>query len=181
MPEKNNTMKIVISTAVLLILAAVFIVSIADQTAVNTQKTHIADESFNINTLGCYQNGQVNESLTAACNLTVANAPTSWKQEDCPLTGIVVTNATGTALTLDTDYRVWDSIGIIEMLNTTDTNSTALSTNVTLIDYTYCGDNYVASSWGRSVLGVNVGLYAVAILIAAALVVYLLFGKKEYD
>ena len=181
MPEKN-TMKIVISTAVLLILAAVFITSIADQTAVNTQKTVVTDEAYNLTTIGCYQAGQVNSSQgDEDCNITVTYAPTSWNQEDCPLTSVVVENDTGTlTLTLDTDYSVTASTGTIRMLNTTSTNLTSMGDDV-LITYTYCGDNYVSSSWGRDVLNVNVGLYAVAILIAAALVVYLLFGKKEDD
>jgi len=179
MPEKNNTMKVLISTAVLLILTAVFITSIADQTTVNTERTHIYNESNSV--ASCLvQNvaGGWNISSTG-CQINLTNAPTGWKQEDCQLTNIVVYNSTGTELTLTTDYTPSASTGTITILDTADTVN--LTTNITYVDYDYCGDNYVSSSWGRSVLGVNVGLYAVAILIAAALVVYLLFGKKEFD
>lgn len=182
MPEKNNTIKIMISTAVLLLLATVFIISIADQTSVNTEKTVVTDETYNLTTIGCYEAGQVNYSnYDEDCNITLTYAPTSWKQEDCPLTNVVVKNDTGTlTLTLDTDYYVVASTGTISMLNTTSTNVSSMGDDV-LITYEYCGDNYVSASWGRSVLGINVGLYAIAILIAAVLVVYSLFGKKEDD
>jgi len=179
MPEKNNTIKIIVSTAVLLILAAVFITSIADQTAVNTERTHIYNESHSV--AGCLipsVSSGWNISSTG-CQINLTYAPTGWKQEDCQLTNIVVYNGTGTALTLTTDYTPSASTGTVTLLDTTSTLN--LTANTTYVDYDYCNDNYVSSSWGRSVLGVNVGLYAVAILIAAALVVYLLFGKKEFD
>jgi len=180
--EKNNNTKTLITFAILLILGAVLIAVIADQTNLNTQKTTSTDESYNLNT-SCYAGGEVNESDTD-CNITVTYAPTGWEQQDsdCYLSGVVVTNATGTALTLDTDYVVYPSTGVIQMLNTTDTNSTSLVTNVTLIDYAYCGDGYMADSWGRSVLNTNVGLFATVLLIAGAALIYLLFGKdKDYN
>lgn len=178
MPEKNNTMKILISTAVLLILAAVFISSIADQTAVNTQRTNVLNESHNLaDCVTLSASGGWN--VSSSCTITPTYAPTGWKQEDCQLESIVVYNGTGTAVTLTTDYTVTATTGVIQLIDTSALVN--LTGNNTYIDYDYCADNYVSSSWGRSVLGVNVGLYAVAILIAAALVVYLLFGKKEFD
>lgn len=180
--ENNKTIITLVSFAVLFILGSVFIASIAGQTLLNTQKTSVADESYNLNTISCYSNGQVNTSK-AACNITVTNAPTGWKQEDsdCYLSGVVVTNATGTALTVGTDYKVYASTGIIQMLNTTSTNTTNLVSNVTLIDYSYCGQGYMADSWGRTVLNTNTGLFSVVLLVGAAAVIYLLLGKKEED
>lgn len=178
MPEKNNVMKIMISTAVLLILAAVFITSIADQTAVNIQRTSILNESHNLDS--CVINAEDGGwNVSTDCTITPIYAPTGWKQEDCQLESIVVYNGTGTAVTLTTDYTVTSTTGIIQLIDTSALVN--LTGNNTYIDYDYCGDNYVSSSWGRKVLGVNVGIYAVAILIAAALVVYLLFNKKEED
>jgi hypothetical protein len=140
----------------------------------------VTDESYNLHTLGCYEGGQVNGTTDADCNLTVAYAPSGWKatDTDCYLSDVVVTNATGTAYTLNTDYKVFEITGIIQMLNTSTTET---PNNVTLIDYKYCGDSYMADSWGRSVLNVNVGLFAIAILIAAVTIVYLLFGNKKDD
>lgn len=177
---KETDIKVLISFAVLFILGAVFVSVVADQTNINTQKLTVLDETTNLST-SCYSDGQVDET-SADCNITVTYAPTGWEQtdSDCYLSGVVVSNATGTALTLDTDYMVYSSTGVIQMLNTTSTNSTNLGDSV-LVDYSYCGEGYVADSWGRSVLNTNVGLFAIVLLIAGAVLVYLLFGKEKYD
>ena len=176
MDEKKITV-LFVSTFILVLLAIAFLTSISEQTSLSTEKTKVADESYNLTGEGCYAGGQVNES-DSDCNLTVTNAPTGWKAVDCALTSVVVTNTTGTTLTSGTDYNVYASTGVVQMLNTTDTDVESLGNNV-LIDYSYCGDSYVNSSWGRSILGVNVGLFAVAILIAVVLLVYVLFDKKK--
>ena len=177
--KKDNTMKVLITTFVVALLAVVFLSSLAEQTNVVTTKLTTSDESYNLTGIGCYSAGQVN-GTDADCAITVTNAPTSWEQEDCPLTSVVVTNTTGTALTLDTDYTLSASTGVVTMLNTTSTNLTNMGNNV-LIDYQYCGSNYLNSSWGRSILGVNAGLYAIAILILVVAAVYLLLGRKSDD
>lgn len=179
MEKKDKTISILITFGVLFLLGAVFISVLSDQTLTTTQKTTVTDESYNLTALSCYVSGTVNESAPG-CILTTTYAPTSWKQEDCPLTSVVVSNSAGTALTLDTDYSVAASTGVVSMLNTTSTNSTNLGETV-LIDYSYCGDNYMNSSWGRSLLGVNAGLLAVALLAAGAGLVYLLYGRKFDD
>lgn len=182
--EDNKTTKTLITFAVLFILGAVLIAVIADQTLINTEKDSVADETYNLSSRGCYVSETVNTS-DSDCNITVTYAPTGWEQEDtdCYLSGVVLTNSTGTVLTADTDYKVFSSTGIIQMLNTTSTTATALGGGgITLVDYSYCGDGYLADSWGRSVLNVNVGLFAVVLLIGAAALVYYLFGKdRDYD
>lgn len=182
--EKDNTVKVLITFAVFFILGAVLIAVIADQTIETTQKTSVSDESYNLTALGCMQGGQVNGSTDANCNITVTYAPTGWKLEDtdCALSSVSVTNYTGTALTLDTDYTLDSTTGLIAMLNTTSTEATALGGGgVVKVDYAYCGEGYLAESWGRSVLNVNVGLFAIVLLLGGAAVVYLLFGNKKDD
>lgn len=173
--EKTSSMKVMITAFVVLILAIAFLTSIADQTSTVTSKENIADETTNLAT-SCYASGLVNES-NSDCNITVTNYPTSWRIEDCPLDDVVVSNATGTLLTLDTDYHLFASSGIVQMLNTAETNSTNLG-NV-LVDYSYCGDSYMNSSWGRTILGTNVGIYALAVLIIIIAAAYLLLNRKE--
>lgn len=181
MAEKNKTVTILVTTMIVVVLAVAFLSSIADQTALNTQKTPVADETYNLTAVDCYIGGEVNES-SPNCALTVTYAPTGWKatDSDCYLSDVVVTNTTGVALTLDTDYTLDATNGIVTMLNTTDTNETTLNGDV-LIDYSYCGDSYIAESWGRSILNTNVGLFAIAILLAVVLIVYILLGKKEEE
>ena len=123
----DKTVITLVSVSVLVILAIAFLSSISEQTLNTTQKTDITDESFNLTALSCYASGQVNES-SDNCVLTVENAPSGWKsyESDCYLSSVVVTNATGTALTESTDYTLNESAGTVTMLNTTSTNSTNL-------------------------------------------------------
>lgn len=173
---EQNTMKILISTFVVLLLALAFVVSIADQTSNATEKTQVLLESHDATT--CFvsdgTDDQVNEG-DAACVLTLTNAPTSWKIEDCPLAEVVVTNGTAVDVwTVDTDYTLSASAGTITLLNTTATEHVNGETNNTVTSYTYCGDSYMNASWGRNILGVNVGIYALAILLVAIGAAYLL-------
>ncbi len=176
---QDKTLMTLVSVTVLVILAVAFLASISDQTLLNTQKLKVSDESFNLTALSCYADGEVNES-SSNCVLTTTYAPTGWKatESDCYLSSVVVTNATGTALTLDTDYTLDSDAGTVTMLNTTDTNATGLG-EVALVDYEYCSDNYMPQSWARSVLNTNVGLYVIAILLAVVGIVYLLLGKRD--
>ena len=48
------------------------------------------------------------------------------------------------------------------MLNTTDTRRGDF--NDTYISYAYCGDNYLNSAWGRTVLNLVAGFFALALL-----------------
>lgn len=173
---ENKEFKWFVSGFVVLILAIAFIASLATQTSTVTDKTVVSGESYNLST-SCYASGQVNTS-NSACNYTVTNYPTGWQVDECPLTNVVVTNNTGTVLTLDTDYHLFTSSGVVQFLNTTSTNSTKLG-SVAKVDYKYCGPGYLNSSWGRSVLSTNVGLYALAILIFIVGVVYLILELKK--
>jgi len=179
---------VIITAFVLVVLAVAFLVAISDQTNVVTTKTSVASESHDTsaglklaNILGLDYTAthvQVNISNTGS-NLTVTNAPTSWKTEDCPLTNVVVTNGSGTVYTLNTDYTLDAVNGKVALLNTTATQHLATESNSTLVSYTYCSNGYVNSSWGRSLLGVNIGLYAIAVLVIAVGLVYLLLNRKE--
>jgi len=177
--EKSSTIKVLISAMVLIILAVAFLTAIADQSNLSTQRTLIDDETHNLATCVSVTDAEgweINES-NSACNITVTNAPTGWKQEDCQLGVVVVENGTGTALTLDTDYAVFADTGIIQMLDTTATEN--LTGNNTYLDYSYCGDGYVSQSWGRTVLDTNVGIYAIAVLVIVVLLVYTLLKREE--
>lgn len=178
---ENRDLKVFVSLFVVLLLAVVFVSTLATQSNSVTTKTTVSAESHNLATLGCVvanaDGGQVNAS-SSNCNVTLTNAPTSWKKTDCPLTSVVVSNGTtGQTFTLNTDYYLFASTGVVQFLNSTGTQ--AGHANATVTAYNYCGTGYLNSSWGRSVLGVNVGLFAVAILLVAAGVVYYLLEEKK--
>jgi len=170
---ENKNINLLIGGFVTLLIGITLIGTIATQSNVVTDKTQIYDETFNLFSSGCYNVtgnplGQVNGTEDSNCNFTLANVPTTqWKMDDCPLASVIVTNATGTtALTLNTDYLLFTSTGIIQMLNSTLTQGDYLGpTNTTLVDYTYCADDYLNASWGRSILNIVSGFFAIALLI----------------
>ncbi len=162
MEQKN--IQLLILAFVFLVVGSALIVSIASSTNAVVDKNTALDESHDISggIIGDLQ--EVNESNVAS-NITVTYAPSGWKINDCPLTNVVVENSsagTYTALSEGTDYNLFASTGIIQMLNTTKTDGGDF--NTTYVSYTYCGDDYLNSSWGRAVITTVPGFFALALL-----------------
>jgi hypothetical protein len=155
------------------ILAVSFIIAIAGLTQEKTNLTTVTNELVNI-APARLASGVINTTYP----FTVTNAPTGWKQQDCPLTSVVYGNST-TDYTLTTDYTFTASTGVLLLKNTAVVNNS--DTNSTYIDYKYCGNGYVDSSWGRTVLNTNVGLYAVAILIIVVGLVYYYLKNQDLE
>lgn len=198
MAKEENHLKAIITGFVLVVLALAFIVSISEQTNTTITKTYVSGESQG--GVGCWVRVNMSEETEAGpilaqvnetdgqfsdgdCNITLSNAPTGWKSEECVLTDVVLTNNTGDLkYTLDTDYVLDTTNGVVSLINTTTTSHWLNLSNNTLVSYYYCPDSYVVSSWGRTILGTNVGIYAIAILLVVIYLVYtLLEKKKEYE
>lgn len=174
MPKEEKQTSVYVTAFITVLLAIAFISAIANLTQTSTAKTSVANEV--IDGTSAKVGPHFNESVNLG---PVVNYPTGWKIEDCPLANIVVTNASGTELTVTTDYTLSTTTGILNLKNTTATQAGFKADNNTLIDYTYCGTGYVNSNWGRTILNTNVGLYAIAILIIGVALVYLLLNRKD--
>lgn len=165
---------------VFLIIGIALIGAIATSTNVAIDKINVDYESHDISDAMFNDSASgwdVNESL-AASYITVANNPLGWKSADCPLTGVTVENSsdgTYTAVVLDTDYNLDASTGVIHILNTSDTDEEDF--NTTYISYTYCADDYLNSSWGRSVLATVPGFFALALLGVSLWLFYQVFSS----
>ena len=153
---------------VAILLGVVLLGAIATGVLAVTDKEIVYDEQFDLVALTCVNAtaGGIYNNTFAPCNLTVANAPTvgTWKEDDCPIASVVVTNTsagTYAALTSGTDYILYASAGIIDMENTT---STQTFTNDTYITYSYCGDDYLNQAWSRTVLNLIAGFFALAVM-----------------
>jgi len=175
MEQKN--VALLVGAFVALLIGVVLIGTIASSTNAVTEKTIASAETTNLYGNGCWHVsssvGQVNGTEDVNCNITVTNAPTGWRTESaegCGIGSVIVTNSSGNALTVDTDYRVFAYSGIIQMLNTTKTSSAATGLgplNTTLVYYDYCGTDYVNSSFGRSATDLIAGFFALALLIVS--------------
>lgn len=130
--------------------------TIIDRQYEATQKIAISNETHNLTS--CYGDPgdsgvfQVNESV-AACNFTVDTwYPTGdWRasESQCDIGNVVVYNGTAGTLTLSTDYNLYAGSGIIQFLNTTDTDD--FDGNNTFFAYDRCGEGYNKDSGARGV------------------------------
>ena len=156
---------------VALIIGVALIGSVATQTNLATDKLVIANGAHDISAARNASSGtDINESDPDSY-VTVTNYPSGWKITDCPLTSVVHGNAS-VHFTLGSDYTVVLSTGIIHVLETSVTGN---STNATLADYTYCGDDYLNSGWGRSIIGLIAGFFAIALLGVSLFMFYNIF------
>lgn len=143
---------------VTLLLGAVLIGTVATNGLAVTDKKVISNE---VEAFTPVNAGDINTTEVH----TVTNAPTSWKVNDCPLTSVAIKNASGgTALTDTTDYTLTASAGTFLLKNTTTTVAMIGADNNTYVDYTYCGDDYMNLTWGRTLINLVAGFFALAIL-----------------
>ena len=169
----DSQMNNLITGFIFMIIAVIFVGILAGSAVDTWSKTISTDETMDISTARV---GLSEINITSPANdFTVANPPTGYKQVECPIESVTLTNDTGTVFTLTTDYTVADSTGIITILNSTAMQNSL--TNTTLVDYTYCSDNYVTLSWGRTAITVTYGLFAIGALGIALWFFYSIFKE----
>jgi len=157
--ENNNVAKIIVGFF-MIILGVVLIASVANSSDAVTSKVNIVNETIDLSTARDEGGNGIN--ITSS-NYTVTNAPTSWKVTECPISGVLYGNATADWAS-GTDYNFYAASGILQVLNSTITGTESIGTNDTYVDYTYCPDSYVNIAWGRSVLNLVAGFFALAIM-----------------
>ena len=152
----DNTGKLV-AAFVMIILGVVLISVIADTSSLVTDTLNV-NETLTVGTYGA------KSTLNTTDEIQLANAPTGWKQAECPITSLVIYNNTGVKLTLTTDYTFTASNGSILFVNTSVINHTFSGSNDTNVGYTYCADGYLTQAWSRSILDLVAGFFALGIL-----------------
>jgi len=155
----NSSASKLIAAFVLLIIGIVFVGQVAVIGSGVTSKVGVGNEVIDYTTAFQESSDQINETIT----FTVANNPTGWKVNDCPLTGITLTNSSGSAWTSGTDYTFTASTGTFIIKNTINTNIT--TTNQTYVGYQYCGDDYMNLTWGRTGINLVSGFFALTMLL----------------
>ena len=156
----GTTQKLVLAFVTLL-LGVILIGTVAQGALDRTTKAIVTDEAASLTS--CYTGDlQVDES-SANCNFTVTNAPTGWIQtENLDLENVVVDNGTGTPLTVTTDYNLFADTGIIQFKNTTATDDSV--GNATTFSYEYYRSDYMNLTWGRTLLQLISGFFAIALV-----------------
>lgn len=175
--KAQTAMGVIIFLAIGILFGLAIFQQIVDTQSELTNLGTITDEVTNLTAVGCYDaSGVVNES-NSACNITVSKWYPSgdWRRSEsaCYLSNVVVSNATGTALVLNTDYRIDSDSGIIVMLNTDATNKTNLGENA-LIDYSYCREGYNKDSSSRGIARM------ISVFSALAILAFSVIGIKRW-
>jgi hypothetical protein len=182
----ETTNKIILG-AISILIAVILITIVADQMSSNVSVTEVLNKSVDLSSAKI--NGKltsVNQAIFIAvpeAYNTTADPKRQWKIDtsDCGFTLEAARNATaGTdgTLLVNTDINM-SSKGYIALTNTTRTGNATATDNLTYIDYTYCSDNYVASSWGRAVMKVALGLIAVLILAMGIGLLYQVYEEAK--
>jgi len=109
-------------------------------------------------------------NTTATATLTNGYATTDWQYDDCSIAVTLLALNNGTAATVTTDYIVGGN-GEINLTNA-DFWWTESASNTTYITYTYCQDEYMTLSWGRTLLGIVPGFFAIALLMVSLALFY---------
>lgn len=146
-----------------IIIGLAFIPMIFNTQSEMTTKLVSTNESVTI--LGLTDGNSVNDTK----NYAIANVPSGWKIAQCPITGFTLTNSSGDAFTVTTDYTVDATYGNFTMVNNTDTITIIQDGgNETLIGYTHCADGYNTGSGSRGVARL-IGLFSAFVLLAFVL------------
>jgi hypothetical protein len=145
-----------------LIIGIAFLVAIAEQQSILTDKSVISNQSIST-TLAYEEAEEVNETI----KFTIYSQ-SDWKKIDCPLTSVVMRNGVGDTLTLTTDYVLNASEGTFTLVNTTSTVPSK-TLNLTYADYTFCQDGYNTDASSRGIGRLPTLFFALALLAFAAL------------
>lgn len=148
---------------VTLILGIALLSQVAILTNATTGKSDITNESITI-----IKNAtNVNETYV----YQLAQSPTGWKSLDCPVTNFQLTNTSDAAAwTITTDYTITLSNGTLLLVNNSDTQFSA--DNLTYANYNYCSDDYLNSGWGRTLVNLVSGFFAISLLLVSIALFY---------
>ena len=160
--EKNSTTKLIIGFLVLIVGIAL-IGSIANSTNSLTDLDSVSNETISIASDRTVA-GDCPMGVNGTNVLTIANAPSGWKQDGCPISSFVLYNQTGVVTTSTTDYTFFTNNGTFFLKNTTLWGNCANTINDTYVSYTYCPDDYMNIAWGRTLLDLISGFFALALL-----------------
>jgi len=153
-----------------LMVGLVLIGTIATQANNVTTPISVSSETVNI-APARLAGGAINTSKV----FTVTNAATGWKSTDAPNECLpayeaagygapfIYYNQSGDYMTKNTDYIVTSTTGSFTLKNVKNLNSS--TSNTTTVSYSYCGDDYLNSGWGQTVILLVGGFFAIALLL----------------
>lgn len=161
----DKTVSKLVGGFVLLLLGAILLTTIASTSNAITTQTYASNESVSI---ASTKTIAAQRFINSSVSLTLAhNNSDGWRSNnaDCVISNFALLNQSGGALVSATDYNLNTGTGTLTMVNTLNVNNSAA--NTTTASYSYCGDTYLNSSFGRSGINVGIGLFAVSVMLTA--------------
>lgn len=180
---KAKTVGIIISVAIAILLGAILIGIIADNVA-ERQKFVSYTETVDISPVRL-AGGTINYTATVrllASDILAHPASGNWRTDytECAISSVNYYNQSGALMSNSADYTwVEDGNGIVGWLrpkNSANLNSSLA--NTTTIVYTTCADDFVVAGWGRTVMNMVPGFFAIAILLAGAFVIFWILKEE---
>ena len=164
-----TTQKLIMGFVTLIIGIALLGV-VATQGSEVVDKDFILNETFDLTDFRLPANyTMMNESHTE--DLANAYGSTDWQWNDCSIVVTLLAFPNGTALTVTNDYSVTVN-GVVSMVNSSLFYEDAMAPNTTLVTYTHCQDDYISLGWGRSVITMIPGFFALALLMVSIALFY---------
>ncbi len=118
------------------------------------------------------EDSQINETY----QMNVTKVLTDWRSSGCPLSGITVTNSSGTEYDVNTDYVLTTSRGNLTLKNTAKVNASVASDNLTYVSYSYCDPGYNKDASARSIAS----LFTLFMAMGIAALGYFVGKKAEW-
>lgn len=155
---------------VTLIIGVALLGVIAAGGAEVTSRDVTLNETFD---LSVYRDATNFTNINETQTVTLANGydATDWQWNDCPVTVTLLAFPNGTALTVTNDYNVTVN-GVVALVNSTLFIEDAEAPNDTLVTYQACQDDYMSSSWGRTMVNLVPGFFAIALLMVSLALFY---------
>ena len=167
----GNTGK-VLAAFFLLILGIALLTTVASET---NDRTSLSATTETIDITAAKLTTIVNESYVLGPFATLGDTNT-----DCEITSLTITNSSGTALTLTTDYIPTLGAGTFTLVDT-DFAFNGTADNDTLVAYTYCPVGYMNLGWGRTGINVVPGFFAIALMLVAVSLFWQVYKDLKLD
>ncbi len=165
--ENNSITKLILGFLVLIVGLAL-IGSIATNSSAVTEKTGVGGEAL---TIIRANEGDCPMGINLSHPYSLTNSPTGWKTDSCPISSFILVNQVGATATDTTDYVLFPDNGTLMLKNTTvfvlancSSDAGVGASNDSTLFYEYCGDDYMNIAWGRTLLDLISGFFALALL-----------------
>jgi len=165
--ENNSVTKLILGFVVLIVGLAL-IGSVTSNVFVVTEKMEVGSEAI---TIIRANEGACPMGINITHPYALTNSPTGWKSTDCPISSFILLDQVGGTAAVTTDYVLFSDNGTLVLKNTTrfvlancSSDAGVGASNATTLSYEYCRDDYVNIAWGRTVLNLIAGFFALALL-----------------